>query len=231
MKKILTILLLSFSIAAFSQEILLSQDVKADSLRPTRGPNLKNYTHGYIGIGFPLFTSEAVTYTKPGLSTTFDFGIRYKRKLSPNFAMGLDLGVNFSAYHIKQGEGKSVPDSVINDKEKFQIGTTVGSAFARINVGRRGNYIGNYLDLGAYGGWNMQKKHKTTNENEDGEKVKESTTRLTYIENFSYGLLGRIGIGRYALTSRYRLSDIFDASAEMPELPRLILGLEIGLFK
>ena len=98
-------------------------------------------------------------------------------------------------------------------------------------MGRRGNYIGNYLDLGAYGGWNYQKKHKTTNENDDGEKVRVSTTHLKYIENFSWGLLARVGVSRYALAVHYRLSDIFESSYAMPELPRLIVGVEVGLFK
>jgi len=231
MKKLITFLLFAFSVAAYSQEILLEQNVKADTIRPSRGPNLKNFTQGYLGVGFPLFTNEAVTYTKPGLSTSFDFGVRYKRKVCSHFALGLDFGFNLSAYKLKQDEWKMVPDTILNDKEKFQINTAAGSAFMRINVGRRGNYIGNYLDMGAYGGWNISKKHKTTNENAEGEKVKVLTGRLKYIESFSYGLLARVGTNRYAFTARYRLSDIFKSSYAMPELPRLIVGIEVGLFK
>ena len=231
MKTALTLILFSISIAAFSQEILLSQDVKGDTLRPTRGPNLKHFTIGYIGLGFPVFTNEDVDYTKFGASSTLDFGIRYKRRLSNTFALGLDLGLNFSDYAIKQGSGKTTPDTVINDKEKFQVNTLNGSAYFRVNAGRRGNYIGNYLDLGAYYGWNMLKKHKTVNENTEGEKVKVSTSRLNYIENFSYGLLARVGISRYSLTARYRLSNIYEPSYNLPELPRLTIGVEIGLFR
>jgi len=231
MKKILIIALLLLSLGAFAQEILLQQNVKADTIRPTRGPNLKNFTYGYIGLGFPFYTNEAVNYTKPGLSSAFNIGIRYKRRLTNYLALGLDLGLNSTAYKIKQKEPKTFPDNTVNDKEKFQISTLASSAFVRINVGRRGNYIGNYLDMGAYGGWNFQKKYKTINTNDEGEKVKESTTQLKYVENFSYGLLGRIGIGRYALTAGYRLSDIFKSSYAMPELPRLMVGVEVGLFK
>jgi len=61
--------------------------------------------------------------------------------------------------------------------------------------------------------------------------VRLSTTQLKYVENFSYGLLARIGVSRYALTAQYRLSDIFKSSYAMPELPRLIVGIEVGLFK
>jgi hypothetical protein len=231
MKILLTLILFSISIVALSQEILLGQDVKGDTLRPTYGPNLRHFTMGYIGLGFPIYTNEDVAYTKFGASSTLDFGIRYKRKLSNTFAVGLDLGMNYSDYGVKQEEGKTVPDTVINDKEKFLVNTLNGSGYFRVNVGRRGNYIGNYLDLGAYYGWNMTKKYKTVNENTEGEKVRVSTSRLSYIENFSYGLLARVGISRYAVTARYRLSDIYKSSCSMPELPRLTIGAEVGLFR
>lgn len=231
MKRIITLILLLISLGAFSQDILLQQNVKADTVRPTRGPNLRNYVHGYVGLGFPVYTNEDVNYTKPGASSTFDFGIRYKRKITGFLAVGLDLGVFATAYKLKQDQPKTVPDTILNDKEKFQINSTVSSAYVRINVGRRGNYIGNFLDLGAYGGWNMVKKHKTINKNEAGEKVKVLTSKLKYVENFSYGILARVGSSRYALTARYRLSDIFASSYAMPELPRLTVGVEVGLFK
>jgi hypothetical protein len=231
MKKIFTIVLLSVSLGAFSQDILLQQDVKGDTIRPAWGPNLRNYAHVYIGFGFPLYTNEAVNYTIPGLSSGLDLGLRYKRRITNYLATGLELGLNATSYKLKQRDPKTIPDTVINDKEKFQIGTVMSSGYIRINVGRRGNYIGNYIDLGAYGGWNFQKKHKTTNENSDGEKVRESTTRLKYTESLSYGLLARIAVSRYALTAHYRLSDIFKSSYAMPELPRLFLGVEVGLFK
>ena len=231
MKKIFTFLLLLLSLGAFSQEILLEQNVKSDTIRPTRGPNLKNYYHVYLGLGFPVYTNEAVNYTKPGTSLTFDFGVRYKRRITNFLAVGLDLGMNATAFKVKQDQGKTVPDTIINDSEKFRISTTMSSAFVRINVGRRGNYIGNYLDLGAFGCWNMVKKHITANKDSQGEKVKVETSRLKYVENFSYGVLARIGTNRYALTARYRMSDIFKASYALPELPRLTVGFELGLFK
>lgn len=231
MKKIFTIILLSFTLGAFPQDILLQQNVKADSIRPTYGPNLANFIHGYIGLGFPLHTNKTIDYTKAGASSDFDLGLRYKRKITNYLAVGLEMSLNATSYKLKQSEPKTIPDTVVNDKEKFQISTLSGSGYVRINVGRRGNYIGNYLDLGTYAGWNFQKKHKTTNGNEAGEKVRLSTTRLKYIENFSYGFLARIGVNRYALTAKYRVSDIFDSSYEIPELPRLIVGIELGLFK
>ena len=231
MKSFLAILFISLSFSAFSQDILLQQNVKADSIRPAYGPNLKTFIYGYTGLGFPLPANRVGGYIRPGVSSNFDIGIRYKRKISNLLAIGLDLGLESTSYKIKQDDSKTVPDNTLNDKEKIQINTAISSAWLRINAGRRGNYIGNYLDLGAFGGWNFQKKHKTANTNEADEKVKVTTSKLKYVEMFSYGLVSRIGISRYVLKAQYRLSDLFVSSYAMPELPRLIVGVEVGLFR
>jgi hypothetical protein len=230
MKRIIFIALLFASANAFTQEILLEQNVKSDSIRPSRGPNLKNFSHFYIGLGFPINTNEDVTYTKFGSSTNIDFGFRYKRKFTNFFATGFDLGIGSTTYNLSQDVPKTVPDTIINEKEKFRIFSVSPSAYLRFNFGRRGNYVGNFLDLGAYGDWNIRKLHLTVNENEQDEKVKVETTRLDYMENFSYGFLARAGSNRYVVTAKYRMSDIFKSSYAIPELPRLTVGVEVGLF-
>ena len=230
MKRIIFIALLFASANAFAQEILLEQNVKSDSIRPSRGPNLKNFSHFYIGLGFPLNTNEDVTYTKFASSTAIDFGFRYKRKFTNFFATGFDLGIGSTSYNLSQDVPKTVPDTIINEKERFRIFSVSPSAYLRFNIGRRGNYVGNFLDLGAYGDWNMRKMHLTVNKNEQDEKVKIETTRLDYMENFSYGFLARAGSNRYVVTAKYRMSDIFKSSYAIPELPRLTVGVEVGLF-
>jgi len=230
MKRIILLALLLVTASAYTQEILLEQNVKSDSIRPTRGPNLKNFTHFYIGVGFPFHINEEVTYTKFGTSTALDFGFRYKRKFSNFFATGFDLGIGSSTYNLSQDVPKTVPDTIINEKEKFRILSFSPSAYLRFNFGRRGNYVGNYLDLGAYGSWNMRKLHFTINKNEMDEKVRVETTRLDYMESFAYGFLARAGTNRYVLTAKYRMSDIFKSSYSIPELPRLTVGVEVGLF-
>ncbi|MBK7174625.1 MAG: outer membrane beta-barrel protein [Bacteroidales bacterium] len=231
MKQLILLCLVIISCTLTAQEVVFSKDVKSDTLRPTKGPNLKKFSHQYLGISFPTYTNEELNYTQPFSSMVVDYGIRYKRRLNNTFAMGMDLSVNWAGYRIKQKEGKSVPDSAINKKEKFQVNSLTPALYFRINVGRRGNVIGNYLDLGAYGSLNWKTAHKTTNKNENDEMVRVSTSRLSYMENYSYGVLARIGINRLAISARYRLSDLFIASSGFPELPRLTAGIEFGLFK
>jgi hypothetical protein len=230
MKKILILLLTCYSVYAYSQEIVFSQNVKSDTVRPTQGPNLKNYKHMFLGIGFPLTTADEVAYTKAGSSLTVDYGIRYKRRLNNTFAVGFDVAVIWAAYKIKQETGKSIPDTIINKRAKFKVNSLTPDLYLRINVGRRGNYIGKYLDLGGYGSWNWKKAYVIQNKDDNDQMVKVSTSRLSYMENFSYGLLARIGVNRLSVAAKYRLSDLFKDQV-YSELPRFSVGVEFALPK
>lgn len=231
MKKLLSLMLILVSIQLSAQDIVFSKNVKADTIRPVKGPNLKHFSQSYLALSFPVYTNEELNYTIPGITMVFDYGIRYKRRINNTFAVGGDISVNWAAYRIKEGKGKSVPDSTINKRSKFKVNSISPDIYIRINVGRRGNIIGNYLDLGAYGSLNWKLMHKAVNLNEDDELVSLITTRLSYMETGSYGLLARLGTNRLALTAKYRLSNLFSKSSGLPELPRFSAGLELGLFK
>jgi hypothetical protein len=233
MKKIATatLFMICFCAFAYPQEIVFSQDVKSDTVRPTKGPNLKNYKHLYVNATFPVFTNEELNYTVPGATMIVDYGIRYKRRLSNTFAVGYDLSLNWASYRIKNGDDKSIPDSAKHDKEKFKVNSLTPALYLRINAGRRGNKIGNYLDLGGYGSWNWKKAYKTIDELDNDEVKRVTFSKLHYMESFSYGVLARVGVNRYAITARYRLSNLFKDTVDYAELPRLSLGVEIGLLK
>jgi hypothetical protein len=226
---IFSIALLTLSVKA--QDVLLSENVKADSLIPTKGPNLKNYSHLYFGVDFPFRTGDEENVIKQGLSSGYSIGYRYKRKLTGFLALGLDASVNFRDYQIREEFITGETEGMINYRENLHFSSLNGAGYIRINVGRRGNSLGNYLDIGAFGGWNMTKKHKSAFKNSENEKVKTTISRLNYIETFTYGLNARLGAGRYAITASYRLSDYIKTKNIYPELPRLTAGFEIGLFK
>lgn len=97
MKKLLILSLTLLSFAGISQEIVLSRDVKSDTVRPTKGPNLKNYFHPYYSYSIPFFVNQDEKFTIPGFSSVIDFGFRYKRKLNPVFAVGLDIYFNWAS--------------------------------------------------------------------------------------------------------------------------------------
>lgn len=234
MKSILRIIIISALVllvhTSFAQEILLSENVNGDTIQPTKGPNLKHYTHLYWGVLFPFVTNEDVAYTQPALTTITDFGLRFKRKLNKTFSVGTDFSFNWAKYRIKQDILKSIPDSESHLREKFIINSLSPAVYARINFGRRGNSIGTYMDLGAYGSFNVKRAHFTYDEI-DGEIRRITTSRLKYMEKYAYGLLARIGTNNIALTAKYRLSNPFTEESGFAELPKLAVGLEIGVFK
>lgn len=220
------------AICAKSQTVVMHQDVN-DTVIPTQGPNLKNFTHFYMGYGLIAGQSEGngspINY---GSSNNFVLGYRYKYKICNIYSIGLDISLNTYAFNLKQDSSKTFPNKVIHDKEKLNL-TNIGLGFYnRINYGRRGNLIGKFIDLGAYADWTAGANNYTRDKMPNGNIVKTTITKLNYIELFNYGLMGRIGFNRYVFYGTYRLSDIFKSSyPSYSELPRITIGFQVGFHK
>jgi hypothetical protein len=101
----------------------------------------------------------------------------------------------------------------------------------RFNYGRRGNIIGKFIDLCAYGDWTFSASNNTKDKRQNGNHVKTRITHLNYYNSTNYGVLARIGFNRYVFYGSYRLSNMFKSSANFPELPRITVGLQIGFHK
>lgn len=221
--------------AAFSQHVLLEQDVNADTIAETTGPNLKKYTHLYVNYGLVLGATEGDNADiKTGNSSQFAIGLRYKRRLSNFYAFGFDLSYNITTFHLKQDSAKMLPNTDLHDKEKLSFNNATLQLYNRFNFGKRGNHIGRYIDLGGYGEWAFSVTHYTRDTDDRakalGAKATETTNkRLKYTAAFNYGLAARIGFGKVAVFGKYRLSDMFVSKYDYPELPRIVVGLEFGV--
>ncbi len=233
MKSILT-LIFAFTLmqTCFSQDVVFNENVNSDSVIETHGPNLKYFKHPYIAFGFAAMQSENKSSdVNLGLSSNFIFGYRMKLKISNFYAIGYDLAYNLSWYNMSQTKNKLTPDSIINDKERLSFHNLELGVYNRFNFGKRGNIIGKFIDLGAYADWTFLCSNFTKNKNEEGIIIKSKKTHLKYYEPINYGVLARLGINRYVLYANYRLSDLFKSSYNYAELPRLTVGLQIGLHK
>ena len=61
--------------------------------------------------------------------------------------------------------------------------------------------------------------------------VETTESGLPYLRRFGGSAGARLGFDRYALVARYRLSSTFVSGyTAWPELPRWVLGFEVGLF-
>jgi hypothetical protein len=233
MKKIFLILsMFVFAAALPAQNVLLHKEVN-DTVIKKYGPNLKNFHHMYLGFGFiagePDSTGSDILY---GRSMNFLVGYRYKLKLTNWLALGYDVNFSSYIYRLKQSYKKIVPDSVIHDKERLSFGNLDGDIYLRLNYGRRGNRVGNFIDFGGYGDWTYAASNFTKDENKiNGNIIKTTISHLNYYNHKNYGALVRLGFNRYVIYGNYRMSDIFDSWYKYPELPRFTLGLQIGIHK
>ncbi len=243
MKNFLFILFIFFSVNIFSQTVLLHEDVrKLDFQMPSSGPNYKNFHQLYLNYLFVIpMNDDTEIETNAGKSGIFTIGWRYKRKLSEWFAWGTGLSYANAQYSIKQYAGKQIPNDILHDKEKLKYNNLNLEFYIRFNFGKRGNIIGKFIDMGAYGGYAVSVKHFYEDKADKNSppayagKIKVNEKELNYVNNLNYGLTARMGVNRWVISASYRLSDLLndDYKALVGDFyfPRLAVGIEIGLHK
>ena len=229
MKKIFFLFLL-ISFSSVGQTVLLDVD-KASELRISEtGQNLKKFTHMFLRFG--LVSGE----DKPGARVEYEgsvniaLGVRKKFKIGSVYSLGFEIETQFTDYKLKQG--KILPDTNINNISGRMDYYSLGLGFYnRFNFDPdRGNFIGTYLDIGAIYQWDFSVKEISKNELPDGTISRTSVKNLGYTKDFSAKIYSRIGFGHFALYGSYRITDLFKTSSQFPDLPRLILGVEFGLY-
>lgn len=219
--------------AAQAQQVLVQANVADDTVKTTFGPNRRYFGHLYVGYGLvagPAGTGAGLRY---GLhSAELRGGGRLKFRLNQLLALNLDAGYAYLRYDLAQNDQKTVPTPALHRSENLGLHQLYSEISLRLNAGRRGNSVGSYLDLLAGGTWAAATSHTTEDEPAPGISSIETTERgLPYLRRWTGGVGARLGFDRYALTTRYRLTSSFGPSlANAPELPRWLLGVEIGLF-
>ncbi len=183
-----------------------------------------------MGYGILLGETNEGADIKIPNSQYFTIGYRYKKRLFQYLSLGTDIQYRTNYFSLKQNNNKILPDTVLHKKEKLIFKQIELSGFLRFNFSkRRGNFTGNYLDIGARESWTMQLTKKTI-DNNNNLKTKIEVDGFEYYEAFNNYVFARIGINRYAVTGTYRLSNLFKTNSNYPELPEFSVGVEIGLF-
>ncbi len=238
MKRVLIMIAIAMLPMAFSAQTLLMEEYPGnDTIVPKWGKNLKHFIHPYLALDMMVgdFSNSSASLKYP--ATGFSFGFRYKRKFTNFYAMGLDFSMNAIGYGIKQESEKTFPDSgIVYDKQSINMSALSLEYYNRINFDRRGNKIGKFLDIGAYGFFNVNSWCYTRMEFDTlsvgySKKVETQYYRPDYLNNYGYGVSVRIGYNALVLSARYRLSDLIktDKYKGFPELPRLMVGLQLSI--
>jgi len=222
------------AMSAKAQQVLVQANVAEDTVKAVFGPNRRYFGHLYLGYGLVAGPSGgAGSPLRHGFSSAeLQIGGRLKRRVTQTLAVNVDLRYAFLNYALAQETGKTLPSAALHRSESLSQHQLQGELSLRLNAGRRGNTVGRYLDLLAWGGWVLGAAHTTEDEPAPGVSSVETTERgLPYLRNWVGGVGGRLGSDRYALVARYRLSSAFTpAYAAFDELPRWLIGVELGWF-
>ena len=227
------VLLAGAPMAARAQQVLVQANVANDTANTSVGPNRRWFGHGYVALGLVAGPAQAGAALGYGLlSAEARVGGRLKLRLGQAVALCGDLAYSYLRYELAQEAGKTVPAPTLHQRENLALHQVAGEAGLRLNYGRRGNAVGSYLDLLAGGSWAAGTRHTTEDVPAPNIGSVATTERgLPYLRRFSGSAGARLGLDRYALVARYRLSPAFaNGYAAWPELPRWVLGFEVGLF-
>ena len=216
-----------------AQTALLDVDVAADTVPDRFGPNLPHYVHWYTGIGFLMGpgTGDSLEVL-PGFSYQAMIGFRYKRKITSWYSLGIDASYTNIRYRFEQDSSKNFPNRNLHEREVLVNNNLMGELFQRINYTKRGNIIGNYVDMGVYANYGFAFRHRYVDKPEqptaDGaEVVRVVNRRLNYVNPLNYGVRGRIGFSYWSIFGQYRLSNLLKENRGFGELPRLTIGIEV----
>ncbi len=235
-KQLIFAVVLFFSLGLSAQDVVLDMNVD-EQYTEKKGPNMRQYGHFYEGIAVVVpYNSVSGAKTDLGRSGEFLFGYRYKLKLLSFYAIGFDLNHRWTRYGIASEELPAVatnPLSFAKDVRRMSLGVSSfgAEAYNRINIGKRGNTLGNYLDLGIKGEWNYSRKLYIKENAVDGDYFETSRSvqkKLNFIEKFSTLVTARVGINKVMLYGTYRISDLIAGGYTTPELPPLNMGVQLA---
>ena len=237
MKFLVPVLIMFIHIPLYGQKILMDKDV-GNAYQNIVGPNTKSFKQLFIGTGLVINNSTDLEINSLR-SGYFTVGFRQKFKILSFYSIGYEIGYNACHFNIKQLEDKMIPNEEMHDKEKLRFHSGNILLFNRLNIGKRGNVIGRYIDFGGYLNYIFSTSHYTKDRIQDGISPSDpavhaeirivKNTRLDYVQSFGYGLFGRIGINWLAAKVTYRMSDLFKEKYDWPELPRLQVGFEVTI--
>ncbi|MCB0802906.1 MAG: hypothetical protein KDB74_07390 [Flavobacteriales bacterium] len=228
------LLFLSCSTLLLSQNEIVRQDQEKyeDLILKKRGPNLDYYGHLYFGYGFLIGDSENDSaQIKSGKSSSFSLGWLSKKRINKWYEIGFDVSYYYSSFHIQQDSFKIVPNNQLHKKEKMVFNNIQLIPFQRFKLRNKYHSTGIFIDLGGFAGYNYRIKHQTVERNQapGAGRTKTVNQKLSYTEDFSYGAIARLGFNRFVFYGRYRFSNLFHSSSNLPELPRFDVGLTIGI--
>ena len=216
-----------------AQDLIFQKQPDSVPSHPNFGPNRRHFYHPFISSSLALPASAtSIMNTAQPFTGQVTLGFRYKLKPARPIAIVSECGISRNFFRISQSAGKSFPDSFIHEYQSIRILGLFGGAFLRFRLGQRGDYLGQYIDLGLTAQasiWNQLVTKDLVKSKDYKPYLAERTTvsLLKNIKPIAYRASVRIGFDRFSLTTSYRLSRLIYESF-VNDLPDLEIGIEIS---
>ena len=235
MKYIYLLLFMAMSSSTiWAQNVVFSHE-PVDKSEETFGPNRFKFAHSTFSFGgfMPGAESDRVTIAPEynwGKSYYVQFGARYKTKLAKALAICFDWGYTFNRVYFDDYEGAISPEDLNYNFNSRAENTRIlmHELYAEFNIrvvaNNRGNVIGNYLDVGAYGAWQFANSSRSEYEGLD---VKEFTP--DFDNRLYYGFQARLGWNHIAIPVRYRAMNIIYDDLGW-SIPPYSIGIEFSFY-
>jgi len=237
--KFILLFFLGLSLIAQGQDTVLEQDVNQQLENMDQGlGSAKHLMASSNKFGFYLssnYENDSIR-TKSG-SFVFDLGMQELWRMGSHFMVGYNWEYQFNIFKIRQDSGVNLLSiNLEHDKQNLSIHQMNFGPVFRIKLKNKGNKIGQYIDLGAYGSINFgyslfSRDQVDPTINNGARTIETKQLRLDYINRWSYGVEAVLGQNSLNFWAKYRLSNSFKTSNNinngnlLPELPRLFLGI------
>lgn len=233
------ILIFSFiTLSINSQIIVLKETVPDDFEEEDKGfgPNRKRFSHPFASYGSFSnkydHTGRTSDKTKFGSSLDLTSGTRSYLKVNKFYALTFDFGISLRMFGMKLNENSLLPLPT-NDltKSKYwlsSIGMAIGN---QLNLKpNRGNQLGTYINIGAYGNFNYLRRYTAWYNKNDliPYNYKINLKNFKDLNLFDYGVVLKYGKPNFTFFAKYRVSDLFlNKDFVLNELPRITFGIEL----
>ncbi|MCC6251013.1 MAG: hypothetical protein IT238_00965 [Bacteroidia bacterium] len=216
---------------AFSQKQIIHHNLKQDTLKTNKGPNARKFSYSYLNFGGIIPDSKVI---HPQRSHEIGFGRVFKRRINNVFSLGNDLAFLYRNYNIKDTANYAFPPGAKLKQERIYTRNLQLKPWLRINYGKRGNTLGKFIDIGAYGEWSFARTHYYKFENPkgtpEGVKAEYILRKHDWFLPFNYGAMVRLGFNKWGIYGTYRLSNMFKTNRYFIELPRISAGISYAIF-
>jgi len=235
----LGVLLFFAAVRLHAQNVtMVSRDIDTLNKKPAVGPNRAFYAQELFQLG-AIVGPQEYGYPANPWSASFSYGFRMKAKLCSWNAFTFDFGYHLDRFSMNQKQVKLPPfDPARHKRQTLSANSLYFSFCDRVNIGRRGDVLGRWIDFGGYGEWIFRATDFYVDQHYDSNspsgynfKTKTRIARLPYIDKFDYGFTVRFGGEMFALFADYRMSDLIKASATPNghDLPRLAIGIDLAV--